>query len=95
MTPDQFKKWLAGVVISEESEFMNVYSFDGATLTSTKQGSRTPREHKDVIIDVGRIFVPFTSTNATIVVDPSMKKAEVSYSTGGRHEARISPEPAG
>lgn len=92
MSAAQFKQWLATVVISERSEFMNSYTYDGTTFTSTRQGSRTPREHKDVTIEPGRIFVPFTSTNATIVIDPGLTRAQVTYSTGGRHEATITPK---
>lgn len=92
MTIEQFKRWLAGVVISEQSRYMNIYTFDGTMISSTKEGTRTPREHPDASIEVGRIFVPFTSTNATIHIDPSMTKAEVSYSTGGKYEATIAPK---
>jgi hypothetical protein len=90
MTVDQFKKWLASVIITEtDSPFQNQYTYDGQTLTSTRGGASEARAHDNVIIEVGRLFVPFTSTNATIVVDPSLTKAEISFSTGGKYEGKV------
>lgn len=88
MTLVQFKNWLTGVKIMETTGFMNTYTFDGTTFTSEKKETG-PRKHPDVIIEVGRIFVPFTSTNATILIDRNLNKATVNYSTGGKIEADI------
>lgn len=92
MNLEQFKAWLATVVIRETSGFKNAFTFDGKDVLSTKDGA-APRAHQNVAISVGRIFVPFTSTNATIQVDSSRSKAEVSYSTGQKIEAKIEPKP--
>ena len=88
MTLIQFKNWLTGVKIMETTGFMNTYTFDGTTFNSEKKESG-PRKHPDVIIEVGRIFVPFTSTNATILIDRNLNKAKVTYSTGEKIEADI------
>lgn len=89
MTLDQFKKWLSGVRIIETTGFMNTYTFDGTNFISSKKDTDTLRKHGDAVIEVGRIFVPFTSTNATILIDRNLNKATVSYSTGGKIEASI------
>lgn len=94
MTERQFKRWLSKVVIAEvDSPSMNQYFFDGETLTTMRPGLAAPRTHQNANIQPGKVFVPFTNTNATITIDPSMTKAEVVYSTGGRHAATISPKP--
>lgn len=91
MGVSQFKKWLTGVVITEmEGPYGIDYLYDGRELTTTKRGAGNPRLHENVIIEVGKLFVPFTSTNATIVISPSKETAEVSYSGGGKYKARIS-----
>lgn len=88
MTLVQFKNWLTGVKIMETTGFMNTFTFDGTTFSSEKKETGL-RKHPDVIIEVGRIFVPFTSTNATILIDRNLNKATVNYSTGGKIEADI------
>lgn len=88
MNVEQFKGWLSTVVIREVSGFKNQFTYDGRQFVSTKAGS-APRVHDNVLISVGKIFVPFTSTNATILIDPSRSKAEITYSTGQKIEARI------
>lgn len=93
MTADQFKQWLATVVITEATGFRNSYTFDGKMMRSTKPDAPAPRVHENVMIEPGKIFVPFTSTNATIIVDPSLSKAQVTYSTGSKTEATIRPKP--
>jgi hypothetical protein len=91
MDVEQFKAWLSTVVITEQSGFKNRFVYDGKVLTSEKDGNK-PRAHTNVSVEVGKIFVPFTSTNATITIDDSRSKAEVSYSTGEKLEARIEPK---
>jgi hypothetical protein len=88
---EHFKAWLSTVVIAEQSGFKNRFVYDGEVLTSSKDGNK-PRAHTNVTVEVGRIFVPFTSTNATISIDDSRSKAVVSYSTGEKLEARIEPK---
>lgn len=91
MNIEQFKMWLSTVVIREVSGFKNTFTYDGKEFSSTKDGA-APRAHQNVTISVGKIFVPFTSTNATIQIDSSRTKAEVSYSTGQKIEAKIEPK---
>ncbi len=92
MSLEQFKHWLTGVTISEQTTYKNRYSYDGNQFTSLKPGASGPRVHLDTIIEVGQIFVPFTSTNAKIKVDASLTKARVTYSTGETIEAVITPK---
>jgi len=91
MSVAQFKSWLSTVVITEQSGFKNRFVYDGEVLTSEKDGGK-PRPHTNVSVEVGKIFVPFTSTNATITIDDSRSQAVVSYSTGEKLEARIEPK---
>jgi hypothetical protein len=95
MTVGQFKRWLNGITITEVgSPFLNQFFFDGGEITSIRAGTTTPRRHENVIIEVGKVFVPFTSTNATILFDEALKKAEITYSTGGKFEGTIEPKKA-
>lgn len=89
MVSGQFKDWLATVVITEETGFRNSFTYDGKDVFSSKPDAPSPRAHQNVIIEPGKIFVPFTSTNATIVIDESLDKAQVTYSTGGKIRATI------
>ncbi|MEQ1860423.1 MAG: hypothetical protein ABMA13_10845 [Chthoniobacteraceae bacterium] len=91
MAVEEFKAWLSTVVIRELSDFRNRFTYDGRQFFSTKEGG-TPRVHENVMITTGKIFVPFTSTNATIVIDKSRATAEVTYSTGQKVEAKIEPK---
>jgi len=88
---EQFKAWLATVSITELSGFKNTYTYDGRELTSIKDGGN-PRQHPNATISAGKIFVPFTSTNATIQFDAARSKATVTYSTGEKIEAKIEPK---
>ena len=90
MNLEQFKVWLSTVVIRELSGFKNTFTFDGKDVSSAKDGA-APRVHQNVSITVGKIFVPFTSTNATIQINSSRTRAEVSYSTGEKIDAKIEP----
>jgi len=90
---EQFKAWLATVVITETAGFKNSFTYDGKELTSTKDGA-LPRGHQNVTISVGKIFIPFTNTNATIEINSTRSKAEVTYSTGQKLEAKIEPKSA-
>lgn len=89
MTIDQFKAWLATVEIVEQEGYQNFFTFDGNQILSRKPEVRQPRAHNNTTITVGKLFVPFTSTNATIVIDDSLQRAQVTYSTGGKYPARI------
>ena len=90
MSLNQFKAWISTVTISEvESPYNNHYEFIGERMISTRGGTTEKREHENASVAVGKLFVPFTSTNATITIDESLTKAEISYSTGGRYEGRI------
>lgn len=93
LSVEQFKAWLATVVITETTGFRNRFFYDGKELTSRKDGA-APRAHQNVLISVGKIFVPFTSTNATIELNSTRTRAEVTYSTGEKIEARIEPKTA-
>lgn len=90
---EQFKAWLATVTVTELTGFKNTYAYDGKELTS-KREDKPERTHPNATISPGKIFVPFTSTNATIVFDASRAKATVSYSTGERIEAKVEPKTA-
>jgi hypothetical protein len=93
MSVRQFKKWLSSVVISEvESPNGNTYTMDNDIVLSTQAGSSTGRTHPTATVEVGKIIVPFTSTTATIVVDPSMSKAEVTFNPGSKFHAVITPK---
>ncbi len=90
MTDRQFKRWLSTVVIAEVgSPYGNSYRYDDGTLVSAKEGSTSLRTHPTASVTVGRLVVPFTSTVATIVINPTMTKATVTFSTGGTYEATI------
>lgn len=90
MSIRQFKAWLRTVTITEvDSPFLNQYRWEGDKLLSRRGGGNQDREHENVIVEVGKLFVPFTSTNATLVIDESLTRAEITYSTGGRFEGRI------
>jgi hypothetical protein len=91
MGVEQFKSWLTTVAITEVTGFKNRFTFDGKDFISTKDGA-APRVHQNVAFSVGKIFVPFTSTNATIEIDSTRRKAEVIYSTGQKVEAVIEPK---
>lgn len=83
MSLEQFKNWLTTVEIVElEGPFGIRYLFDGKNVTTTKRGQeRDARQHENVDINVGTIFVPFTSTNATIQISLLKESAEVTYSS--------------
>jgi hypothetical protein len=87
---NQFKAWISTVTITEvESPYNNHYEFIGERMISIRGDTTEKRVHENATVAVGKLFVPFTSTNATITIDESLTKAEISYSTGGRYEGRI------
>lgn len=89
----QFKEWLSTVIISEvESPYGNNYTYENEVLKSIRPGLNSARFHPTATIERGKLIVPFTDSNATITIDPSMKKARVSYSTGGDYPAAITPK---
>ena len=90
MSLDQFKAWLGTVTIVErDSPYLNRYRFVDGQIVSTRGDSDKEREHENASVAVGKLFVPFTSTNATITFNESLTKAEISYSTGGKFEGEI------
>jgi hypothetical protein len=92
MNERQFKKWLSTVTITEiDSPFGNQYTYVNDVVTTTKAGATGPRTHPIATIEVGKLIVPFTSTTATILIDPSLTKAQVSFTTGGTFKAAITP----
>jgi hypothetical protein len=93
MSDRQFKNWLSKVTIAEiDSPYGNKFNYDGGILNSTRPGVPKPRTHPTATVEVGRLSVPFTDTNATITIDASMTKAEVAYRPGGTYQAAINPK---
>ena len=91
MSLNQFKAWLRTVTITEiNSPYSNKYQLVDERIISTRADTAKDREHADATIAVGKLFVPFTSTNATITFNEALTVAEISYSSGGEYLGRIS-----
>ncbi|MES2598744.1 MAG: hypothetical protein V4662_25650 [Verrucomicrobiota bacterium] len=90
MSERQFKRWLSSVVITEVGSPNGImYTFEDDTVNTMWSDMRSPRVHKTATIEVGRLIVPFTNTVTTIVIDPSMTKAEVTYTGGSKYPGTI------
>lgn len=90
MSERQFKRWLSSVVITEIGSPNAIeYTMEDDILVSMRSDVKSPREHKTATIEVGRLIVPFTNTVTTVIIDPSLTKAEVSYAGGTKYQATI------
>ena len=94
MTAGVFKRWLAKVKITEQdSPNKMVFTFDDDVINSFRPDRPGVRAHRTATIEVGKIVVPFTDTQATIKIFPSMTEAAVPYSTEGKnYKAAITPK---
>lgn len=94
MSLKQFKDWLSTVAIVElEGPYEVIFYYDGKLVTTTRPSRPGEvRTHEDSKIDIGTLFVPFTSMDATITISPSRDSAKVSYTNIGKiYQAKIVP----
>ncbi len=90
MTIDQFKSWLATVVIVQGDG--GVIEYDGATIFVTDHRTSIRSPYRKATIEIGKITIPFSASIYTVNIDSRLKSATINTSTGAQFPAKIEPK---
>lgn len=93
MTLSQFKRWLRKIQIVELGGAKSLFEFDDPDVKSLRAPNPEPRVHKNVVVELGILRVPFSTDLCVIRFADDLKTATATYDDEPPIQAEIRAKP--